>query len=83
MVYHVIKIEDGTYYRGFDEATGFYDEELFTEDELKTLLFDQVVDENVVIDEHEAARAVRCIPDPEAREKVSNYITYLEGMVEK
>jgi hypothetical protein len=80
--YHKVIMNGQVFFRGFDESTGFYEEELLTEKELAQRLLDEAVTSEIEIDEEEIERAINYIPSSFQREMVQNYITYLEAVVE-
>ncbi|KAB7665151.1 hypothetical protein [Bacillus sp. B1-b2] len=80
--YNKIIINGEITYRGFNEATGFYDNEVLTEEELIEELLGEVVEDVIEIDKGQIERAISCIPTIHQREMVQNYLDYLECLVE-
>jgi hypothetical protein len=80
--YHKIVRNSGTYYRVFNEATGFYEQITLTEKELTERLLQEAVEEVIEIDKGEVERAISSIGDQYKREIVQNYIDHLERIAE-
>jgi hypothetical protein len=80
--YHKIIMDGEKKYRGYNESTGFYEDEILTEEELIEQLLDEVVDEVIEIDRGKVERAISCIPVDYQREMVRNYLDYLERIAE-
>lgn len=82
MKYHKITINGNVMYREFDPSTGYYDNQMITEDDLVEQLLEEAVDSEIEIDEEEIERAINYIPSSFQREMVQNYISYLQAVIE-
>lgn len=80
--YHKIIMNGQVYFRGFEESTGFYEDEMLTKQELIERLLDDAVSSTIEIDQEAIERAINCIPSNFQREMVQNYVNYLEAVVE-
>ncbi|MBY6088501.1 hypothetical protein [Priestia flexa] len=80
--YHKIILNGQVYYRGFDETTGYYEDEMLTEKELVERLLEDAIGSIIEIDKEVIERVINCIPSSFQREMVQNYINYLEAVVE-
>jgi hypothetical protein len=80
--FHKITINGKVMFREFDSATGYYETEMISEEDLIEQLLEEVVDSETEIDEQEIDKAINYIPSPFQREMVQNYINYLESVVE-
>lgn len=80
--YHKIVMNGEVRYREFDEATGFYEDEMLTKQELIERLLDDAVSSTIEINQEAIERAINYIPSAFQREMVQNYVNYLEALVE-
>jgi len=80
--YHKIILNGKVYYREFHEASGLYEDELLSEEELIERYLDDVVESTIEIDQGEIQRIINCIPHSIHRERIQNYIEYMERLVE-
>lgn len=69
-------------YREFNEATGFYENETLSEEELTEHLLDEAVEEVIEVDKARIERAISTIPDRYQREIVQTYLDYIERLIE-
>jgi sporulation-control protein spo0M len=79
--YHKIVTNGEVRYREFNEATGFYEDETFSEEELVELLLEDAVEEVIEVDKSRIERAISTIPDRYQRETVQTYMDYIERLV--
>ena len=76
-------IENGEVsYREFNEATGYYEAEMLTEEELVEHLKEEAVEDIIEVDKGQIERAISTIPDRYQRELVQNYLDYVERLAE-
>ncbi|WP_433744958.1 hypothetical protein [Falsibacillus pallidus] len=80
--YHKVTINGEVLYREFDPSTGYYENEMLSQEDLIERIFEEVVESEIEIDEVEIQRAIHCIPSLIHREMIQNYLTYLETVVE-
>ncbi|WP_235192199.1 hypothetical protein [Cytobacillus firmus] len=80
--YHKITMNGKVMYREFDPTTGYYENEMITEEDLVEQLLEEAVDSEIEIDEEEIDRAINYIPSSFQREMVQNYIAYLQAVIE-
>lgn len=80
--YHRVELSGKVFYRDFDERTGFYGEEMISENQLVKQLLEDVVLSNIIIDKEIIEYAIATIPNDEQRKMVQQYQTYLEMVVE-
>lgn len=81
-IFHKIVENGEKTYRRVNEATGYYENEVLTEEELMEELLDEAVEEVVEIDKGQIERSISCIINIHQREIVQNYIDYLECLVD-
>ena len=80
--YHKIVTDGEVRYREFNEATGFYEDETLSEEELVEQLLEEAVEEVIEVDKARIERAISTIPDQYQRETVQTYLDYIERLVE-
>lgn len=78
--YHKIVMDGEVRYREIHEATGFYEEQTISEEELFEHLLEEAVEEVIEVDKGQIERAISTIPDRYQRELVQNYLDYVERL---
>ncbi|MFE4520813.1 hypothetical protein ACFRCQ_01505 [Cytobacillus firmus] len=81
-IFHKIVMNGEVRYREVNEATGYYEEETLSEEELVEQLMEEAVEEVIEVDMGKIERAISNIPDRYQRELVQNYVDYLDRLVE-
>lgn len=81
-IYHKIVIDGEVQYREFNESTGFYENEILSEEELVEQLLQEAIEEVIEVDKARIERAISTIPDQYQRETVQAYLDYMESLVE-
>ncbi|MBG9545508.1 hypothetical protein ABE29_22975 [Cytobacillus firmus] len=80
--FHKIVMDGEVRYREVNEATGYYEEETLSEEELVEQLMGEAVEEVIEVDRAQIERAISNIPDRYQRELVQNYVDYLDRLAE-
>ncbi|KIL45559.1 hypothetical protein KP77_28510 [Jeotgalibacillus alimentarius] len=79
--YKKIMMNGDVYFREIDEATGFFESETMSEEELVELLLDEAIISEVEVNFEEIKRGIQSIPNVRSREIVEDYMDYLEELV--
>ena len=80
--YHKIVTNGEIQYREFNESTGFYEDDILSEEELVEQLLAEAVEEVIEVDKARIERAISMIPDRYQREIVQTYLDYIERLAE-
>lgn len=80
--FHKIVIDGEKHYRELNEATGYYENQILSEDEVIELLLEEAVEDVIEVDKAQVERAISCVPQSYQRELIQNYIDYLEHLIE-
>lgn len=81
-MYHKIVTDGEVRFREFNEATGYYEVESLSEEELVERLMEEAVEEVIEVDKAQIERAISAIPDRYQRELVQTYLDYIEKLTE-